>query len=68
MVSDASRMVVRPRPAISPEDSRDARARALRYALDRYFEKQKAAKTGGGEKGSGERRAPSRRPDNHCRP
>jgi len=55
--------VVRPRPAISPEDSRDARARALRYALDRYFEKQRAAKTGGGEKGSGERLASSRRDD-----
>jgi hypothetical protein len=57
-VSDASRIVIRPRPAISPEDARDARARALRYALDRYFEKQRAAKTGGGERGSGERWAP----------
>ena len=61
MVSDASRIVVRPRPAISPEDARDARARALRYVLDRYFEKQKAAKTGGGEKGSGERQPPRER-------
>jgi len=58
MVSDASRIVVLPHPAISPEDARDARARALRYALDRYFEKQNAAKTGGGKKGSGERRCP----------
>ena len=61
-MSDTSRVVVRPRPDISPEDARDARARALRYALDRYFEKQKAAKTGGGEKGSGEQQAP-REPD-----
>jgi len=52
-VSDASRIVVRPRPAISPEDARDTRVRALRYAFDRYFEKQKAAKASGGEKGSG---------------
>ena len=65
MVSDASRIVVRPRSAISPEDSRDARARALRYALDRYFEKQKAAKTGDGEKGPGEPRASSRPDKNH---
>ena len=61
MVSNASRIVVRPRPAISPEDSRDARANALRYALDRYFEKQKAANTSGIEKDSGERLASSRR-------
>ena len=60
-MSDAPRIVVRPRAAISPEDARDARARALRYALDRYFEKQKAAKTNGGEKGSGERQTSSKR-------
>ena len=66
MVSDASRIVVRPHPAISPEDARDARARVLRYALDRYLEKQNAAETGG-EKGPGERRAPSRRPDKDLR-
>ena len=59
-MSDASRIVVRPRPAISPEDARDVRVRALRYALGRYFEKQKAAKTGGGEKGPGEPQAPKR--------
>jgi hypothetical protein len=64
-MSDASRIVVRPRPAISLEDVRDARARALRYALDRYLEKQKAAKTGGIEKDSRERRASSRR-DEDC--
>ena len=65
-MSDAARIVVRPRPGISPQDARDARARALRYALDCYFEKQKAAKTSGGEKGSGERRA-SRERDKACR-
>jgi hypothetical protein len=59
-MSDASRIVVRPHPAISPEDARDARARALRYAFERYREKQKAAKTGG-EKGPEEPRAPSER-------
>ena len=41
-------------PLLTPEEARDLRARALRYAFDRYFEKQKA-KTGDGEKGSGER-------------
>ena len=61
-MSDASRIVIRPHPAISPEDARDVRARALRYAFERYHEKQKAAKTGGGEKGSGEQRTP-REPD-----
>jgi len=65
-MSDASRIVIRPHPAISPEDARDARARALRYAFDRYFEKQKAVKTGGGEKGSEDRRASSKR-DKDCR-
>jgi hypothetical protein len=63
-MSDAPRIVVRPHPALSPEDARDARAHALRYIFDRYFEKQRAAKTGGGEKGSGERRAPSKRDKN----
>ena len=63
MVSDASRIVVLPHPAISPEDARDARANALRYALDRYFEKQKVAETSGIEKDSGERLASSRRDD-----
>ena len=33
MVSDESRIVVRLRPAISPEDSRDARARAWAYVF-----------------------------------
>ena len=66
-MSDASRIVVRPRPAISPEDARDVRVRALRYALDRYFEKQKAVKASGGEKGSGEPQAPRER-DKDLRP
>ena len=65
-MSDASQIVVRPHPAIWPEDARDARARALRYVFDRYFEKQKAPKTGDGEKGPGERRASSR-PDKDLR-
>ena len=60
-MSDASRIVIRPHPAISPEDARDARARALRYAFERYREKQKGAKASGGEKGTGERRASSKR-------
>jgi len=66
-MSDASRIVIRPHPAISPEDARGARARALRYAFERYREKQKATKTGGGEKGSGEPQAP-REPDKDRRP
>jgi hypothetical protein len=36
-----------PWPDIGPEQARDARARALRFAIDRYFEKQKVAKTSG---------------------
>ena len=51
---------------LTPQQARDARARALRYALDRYFEKQKAAKTSGGEKDSGEQQAPRKR-DKDCR-
>ena len=65
-MSDAPRIVVRPHPALSPEDARDARAHALRYIFDRYFEKQKAAKASGGEKGSGEQRTP-REPDKNRR-
>jgi len=56
--ADNSASTIYPSPSITPQQARDARARALHYALDRYFEKQKAAKTGGGEKGSGERRGP----------
>jgi len=55
--ADNSASTIYPSPSITPQQARDARARALHYALDRYFEKQKAAKTGG-EKGSGERRGP----------
>jgi len=61
--ADNSASTIYPSPSITPEQARDARARALRYALDRYFEKQKAAKTGG-EKDSGERRAPRERNKN----
>jgi hypothetical protein len=39
-MSDVSRIVIRPHPAIPPEDARDVRARALRYAFERYHEKQ----------------------------
>ena len=56
------RITVKPIPGTTTEEACELRARALRYALDRYFEKQKAAKTGGGEKGSGEQQAP-REPD-----
>ena len=53
------RITVKPIPGTTAEEACELRARALRYALERYFEKQKAAKTGGDE-GSGERRASSR--------
>jgi len=66
-MSDASRIVIRPHPAISPEDARDARVRALRYAFERYREKQKGAKASGGEKGPGEPQDPRER-DKDCRP
>ena len=58
----SARVTYHPHPLLTPEEARDLRARALRYAFDRYFEKHKAAKTGGGEKGSGEQRTP-REPD-----
>ena len=38
-------------PDLTPEQARYIRARALRYALDCYFEKQKAAKTSDGKEG-----------------
>ena len=62
-----ARILLKPASHIIGEEARDARVRALRYVLDRYFEKQKAATTSGGEKGSEEQRTP-REPDNHCRP
>jgi hypothetical protein len=52
---------VKPIPSTTTEEARELRARALRYALDCYFEKQKVAKTSGGEKGSEERRVSSKR-------
>jgi len=61
------RITVKPIPGTTAEEVCELRARALRYALDRYFEKQKAAKTGGGEKGPGERQTPRER-DKDCRP
>jgi hypothetical protein len=62
-----ARILLKPASHITGEEARDARVRALRYALDRYFEKQKAATTSGGEKGSGEPQAP-REPDKDRRP
>jgi hypothetical protein len=45
-VSDVRRIVVKPTPGISSEQARDARARALRYAFDRYAEKREVAGIG----------------------
>jgi len=56
-----ARILIKPASHITGEEARDARARALRYAFDRYFEKQKAGKASGGEKGPEERRAPRER-------
>jgi len=56
-----ARILLKPASHITGEEARDARVRALRYVLDRYFEKQKAATTSGGEKGSEEQRTPSKR-------
>jgi hypothetical protein len=55
------RITVKTPPSTTAEDARELRAHALRYALDRYFEKQKAAETSDGEKGFGEHRTSSRR-------
>jgi hypothetical protein len=49
MVSDASRLVVRSRPAISPEEARDARARAWRFVFDCWEQKKAAGEVGGEE-------------------
>ena len=58
------RIAVKPIPGSTTEEARELRARALRYALDCYFEKQKAAKTDGGGKISGERQTSSKREKN----
>jgi hypothetical protein len=47
--ANGARIVVKLCTNVTPVQARDARARALRYAFDRYLEKQKAAKTSGGE-------------------
>jgi hypothetical protein len=60
-MKNEARIILKPALDSTTEEVRDARARALCYAFDRYFEKQKGAKTSVGEKGSGERRAPSKR-------
>ena len=62
---NSPRITVKHIPGTTAEEACELRARALGYALDRYFEKQKAAKTGG-EKGSGEPQAP-REPDTDLR-
>ena len=62
------RITVKPIPSTTTEEARDARARALRYAFERYLEKQKAAKTSGGEKGSGEQQAPREHDKDRSRP
>ncbi len=59
-MNDTPRIVVKPSRGITPEQARIARARALHYALDRYVEKQKAARTSSGEKGSGDQQAASK--------
>ena len=59
----SARVAYHPHPLLAPEEARELRVTALRYALDRYFEKQKAANTSGIEKDSGERLASSRRDD-----
>ena len=60
------RITVKPIPSTTTEEARDARARALRYAFERYFEKQKAVKASGGEKGYGKQQTPSE-PDKNRR-
>jgi hypothetical protein len=40
-------IIIRPTPGLAPEQARNTRARALRYALDRYFGKQQAAEAEG---------------------
>ena len=44
---EASRIVVRPRPALSSEDARDARVRAWIFIFDGY--RKKAAEQGNGK-------------------
>jgi hypothetical protein len=43
MKRTSSRVVLTPTPGLTEEQARDARAWALRFAIDRYLEKQEAA-------------------------
>ncbi len=45
-VNNTPRLTAKPTPGISPEESRDLRARALQYTLDCYTSK-KATRPGG---------------------
>ena len=48
-MSDAPRIVRRSGNDVTPEQARDARARALSYAIRTYLVKQQAADTSGGQ-------------------
>ena len=48
-VSEAPPIVCRSENDVTPEQARDARARALSYAIRTYFAKQRAAGTSGGQ-------------------
>jgi hypothetical protein len=48
------RITVKPTPGTTTEEACELRARALRYAIDRYFEKQKPAETSDDDHSEGE--------------
>ena len=50
-MSDAPRIVRRSGNDLTPEQARDARARALSYAIRTYLAKQQAAAGAGGQDG-----------------
>ena len=50
-MSDAPRLVCRSGNGVTPEQARDARARALSYAIRTYFAKKEAAAEDDGENG-----------------
>jgi len=53
-VTGNSRIVHRPATGLTPDEARDARARAWRFVFDRWEQKKAAAKDGGEDDASEE--------------
>ena len=46
-MNDATRIVVKPNPGVTPEEARDARVRAWRFVFDCWEQKKTAGEDGG---------------------